>query len=98
MNFTSRSTLRNWIASSRKATTAAGAAIYVEVDDGQGLVALTMRAAGVSGSAQFTADEAMAVAVELQRAAAMVSTATARLPLPDVRDSTWGEFNAARKA
>ena len=96
MNFTDRSTMRNWIASSRKATTAAGASVYVEVDDQQGMAALTVRAAGVSATLTMTADEALAVAAELMQAATL--TAPTRPPVPEVRDSTWGEFNAARSA
>ncbi len=96
MKFATRSTMRNWITSSRKATTATGAAVYVEVDDVQGMVALTMRSAGVSSSLQMTADEALAVAAELMHAATLI--APTRPPLPEVRDSTWGEFNEARRS
>lgn len=96
MNFTIRPTSRNWISSSRKATTAAGATCYVEVDDGQGMAALTLRAAGVSTTVQVTADEALSVAAELMQAATLI--APIRPPLPEVKDSTWGEFNAARRS
>lgn len=99
MKFATRSTMRNWIASSRKATTSGGMSVYVEVDDQQGLVALTMRAAGASSSAQFTADEALAIAAELMHAATLIGSDARISPaLPEVRDSTLGEFDAARRA
>ena len=98
MRFEPRATSRNWISSSRKATTAAGMAVYVEVDDGQGMAALTLRSAGLSTSVTLTAEEALAIAAELLHAATAIGADGDINPsLPDVRDSTLGEFLAARK-
>lgn len=99
MKFATRSTMRNWISSSRKATTATGAAVYVEVDDVQGVAALTLRSAGVSTSLQMTAEEALSIAAELMQAATLIGSDARISPsLPEVRNSTLGEFDAVRWA
>ena len=98
MKFSPRTTSRGHISSSRKAVSAAGMAVYVEVDNAQGMAALTLRSAGLSASVQLTADEALAIAAELLHAATAIGADSAINPqLPDVRESSFGEFLAARK-